>query len=164
MHWQVSQTLGKLNTTGLARLSLVVWSPMNLVRRVWQPMAANVTRAAAARVPCGKLKNMKLTNKQRVFIEEHGRAQSNIRGWQQMRRWVDNLSAIPSVKEIGVHTEAPYSTHDMAGMNETRPWSRGITADSCLPTAADVHDNASEVLVHLISRPVQQETAFVARA
>jgi len=78
------------------------------------------------RVPCGRLMNTKLADKQRAFIEEHGRARSNIRGWQQMRHWVDNLSAIPSVEEIGAHTEAPYSTHDMAGMIETRPC-RGVS-------------------------------------
>jgi len=70
--------------------------------------------------------HMKLADKQRAFIEEHGRAQSNIRGWQQMRLWVDNLSEIPSVDEIGMRTEAPYSMHDMASMIETRPC-RGVS-------------------------------------
>jgi len=77
-------------------------------------------------MPGGRLMNMKLASKQRTFIEEHGRARSNIRGWQRMRRWVDNLSVIPSVEEIGVRIEAPYSMHDVAGMIETRPC-RGVS-------------------------------------
>lgn len=60
------------------------------------------------------------------FVEEHRRTQSSIWNWQKMRRWVDNLSAIPSVDEIDVHTEVPYSGRDMEGMIATRPC-RGVS-------------------------------------
>ena len=49
------------------------------------------------------------------------------------------------------------------GHDRNASMSRGIAAHSCLPAAADVHDSA-KVLVHLISRPLQQKTAIVAKA
>jgi hypothetical protein len=69
---------------------------------------------------------MELIDKRRAFVEECVRVRfHNARGWRQMRQWIDSLSAMPSAKEIAVHTEAPYSVHDVAGMIETRPC-RGV--------------------------------------
>lgn len=70
---------------------------------------------------------MKLIDKQRASIGEYARPRfHNTMGWQQMRRWVDSLSTMPSAKEATVHTEAPYSGRDMEGMIETRPC-RGVS-------------------------------------